>query len=237
MDRPLPFSVLEMLQRSRRSGIYRLNFEYNVDRQSAAFSEACKVLVALGAAVDAQGATFDYGYETVLDQLLMTGCIPDTVAYQFYPTPVSVGQLAVEMADIQPGDLILEPSAGNGDLAALLPSSQTICVEVSDLRCSVLKSRGFNTIHADFLKWAPTATLVHKIVMNPPFSDGRALAHVTAAWELLQPGGRLVAVLPASQRGTVPVDSPSSVEWSKVFTGEFRGTSVSVSIVSLSKPM
>ncbi len=30
--------------------------------------------------------------------------------------------------------------------------------------------------------------------MNPPFSDGQDIAHVMAAWPLLKPGGRLVAI-------------------------------------------
>lgn len=34
-----------------------------------------------------------------------------------------------------------------------------------------------------------------RIIMNPPFSDGRAALHVQHAYELLKPGGRLVALM------------------------------------------
>ena len=34
-----------------------------------------------------------------------------------------------------------------------------------------------------------------RIVMNPPFSDRRDVEHVQHAYELLKPGGRLVAIM------------------------------------------
>jgi hypothetical protein len=34
-----------------------------------------------------------------------------------------------------------------------------------------------------------------RIIMNPPFSQGRDAAHVMHAWQLLRPGGRIVAIV------------------------------------------
>lgn len=66
--------------------------------------------------------------------------------------------------------------------------------------------------------------------MNPPFAGGRAQMHVEAAARLLSPGGRLVAVLPASMRGKDLLPGFDH-HWSSVFENEFAGTSVAVVIL------
>ena len=66
--------------------------------------------------------------------------------------------------------------------------------------------------------------------MNPPFSGGRALLHMQAAASLLAPAGRLVAVLPASMRGSKPLAALDQT-WHGPYDNEFAGTSVSVVIL------
>jgi 16S rRNA G1207 methylase RsmC len=87
---------------------------------------------------------------------------------------------------------------------------------------------------ADFIKWADDAQRQgrrwDRIVMNPPFSDGRAQAHIEAAAQLLAPGGRLVAVLPAGVRGKEVLPGLRH-EWSGPHHNAFAGTSVSVAIL------
>ena len=59
-----------------------------------------------------------------------------------------------------------------------MPTDQTICVEISPLHCRVLEAR-LTVEQADFIKWAEiTNQRFDKVVMNPPFSEGRAKAHV-----------------------------------------------------------
>lgn len=67
--------------------------------------------------------------------------------------------------------------------------------------------------------------------MNPPFSEGRAAAHVEAAAALVRKGGRLVAVLPASMRNKYSLPG-FDVTWSRQLDNEFAGTSVSVAIMA-----
>ena len=62
----------------------------------------------------------------------------------------------------------------------------------------VLKRRGFLIIAEDFLSL--TVSGWDRVVANPPFSLGQDIAHVTKMWELLAPGGRLVAVMSPSWR-------------------------------------
>jgi len=119
-----------------------------------------------------------------------------------------------------------------GALAAHMPPD-TLCVEQSALFCTALRAKQHVVIEADFLKWAAQATnRFDRIVMNPPFAEGRALAHVTAAASLLSSSGRLVAILPASLRGKSLVQGCIH-EWSGVIANEFDHTNVSVAIVTI----
>jgi len=153
---------------------------------------------------------FDYQPDHVINEIVASGCVPDARAHQFFPTPESVALDAIAVADIGPTDLCLEPSAGLGGMADHMPRGRTVCVEVSPLHCKVLIAKGHQVFEADFLAWR--GGLYDRIVMNPPFSDGRWQAHLAHAATLLAPGGRLVAVLPASANGkdVLPGRSPAT---------------------------
>ena len=84
-------------------------------------------------------------------------------------------------------------------------------------------------IEADFLAWKP-GRLFDRVVMNPPFSEGRWLAHLQHAVTMLKPTGRLVAILPASAKGK-DVLPGWQLEWARTFENEFAGTSVSVVVL------
>lgn len=179
---------------------------------------------------------FDYDYRSVIDDIVCTARIPDQKSYQFYPTPESIAQDAIELATIgaKPGMNWLEPSAGNGNLADLMPSDANVtCYEISELRCKVLEAKGYADVHClDFLKLASEyrGGGYDRIVMNPPYSEGRWQAHTEAAAKMLSNDGRLVAILPASARGK-DVLHGFNHEWSRVYRNEFAGTSVSVAIL------
>jgi hypothetical protein len=246
--RPLPFRVIEVLhdteQASERVSEWPeryakvpncVRFRYGMDRDKEAMREAEEILRSIGG-VQTKGVwwQFDYPPFEVIREICITGCIPDRVSHQFYPTPPKLARIATELAAIGPADRVLEPSAGQGDLAADLPPERTTCIEISALHCAVLKARGLSATEADFLEWAPrtltTSTRFDRILMNPPFADGRAVAHLQAAAQLLAAGGRLVAILPASMRGK-DVLPGLRLTWSAVYGGEFADTSVAVAIV------
>lgn len=251
-DKPLPHAVISLLANMRpghRSGKdgYRdihiniprsRTFDYG-EHDKAARQQAAKVLEAVGA-VWVPGVIkefighwlFDYEPGEVLDQIVCSGCIPDQKSHQFYPTPETVAAAAVEMAQIEPDHSCLEPSAGMGGLADLMPKAKTVCVEISELHCEVLKAKGHHVECADFLKWQITGKY-DRIVMNPPYSEGRWQAHIEHAASMLELGGRLIAVLPASAKGKNVLPGLNH-EWSQVYSNEFAGTSVSVVILSAS---
>lgn len=177
---------------------------------------------------------FDYKPQPVIDEILRTGCIPDRRSHQFYPTPAELAEEVVDIAEILDGDTVLEPSAGSGGLAKLLPADPTTCVEVSKLHCTALESLGMkDVVNEDFLTWEPGKTY-RKIVMNPPFSEGRAVAHVEKALTLLAPGGRLVAILPPSAKNQLKLPLLSA-KWSGLRDNMFDNTSVSVVILTVDK--
>jgi len=254
MGKPLPFAVLGEIagMKAERHTPWRADrweeprqplttnqfnraFSYNSSNDKAVRAQAEAVLQTLGGVKVMSGPQkniaiweFDYDPASALDEIIASGCIPDQKSHQYYPTPDSLADWAVSEADIQPGEKCLEPSAGTGNIAVLMPPDQTHCVELSALHCRVLEAKGLTVDKADFIKWAAaTSSRFDKIVMNPPFSEGRALAHVEAAAGLINPGGRLVAILPGGMRKKDILDGWSCC-WSGLIDNEFDGTGVSV---------
>ena len=210
------------------------------DPDKAAREQAENVLVSLGGVKLTINAyswfEFDYDPTTAIQDVLLSGALPDVKSHQFYPTPAVLAGMLLDEVAIQPGDRCLEPSAGMGALADLMPKAQTTCVEVSPLRCRVLEAKGHNVIQADFLEWAQvTDQRFDVIAMNPPYSEGRAVAHLNAAAALVKDGGRLAAILPAGsdRQNLLP---GWDCRWSGVHQGMFTGTGVSVVRLVAYKP-
>jgi hypothetical protein len=129
---------------------------------------------------------------------------------QQFSTPIELGFIASLAAAVAPGDLVLEPSAGTGQLAVFAEGqgAQLALNEIADTRADLLTLlfpstpvTRFNAeqIH-DYLPPAVRPTLV---LMNPPFSAalnvrgavaGIDLRHLRSALYRLSPGGRLVAI-------------------------------------------
>ncbi len=246
MNRPLPFKVLDLLMRMKsgyrraeddRHGNMRFRdipntrrFDFD-DKDKHALAEAERVLAALGGVLVKEGNVehwaFDYEIGPVLSEVVCSGVIPDHRSHQFYPTPASVAARAIETAGIEPGNSCMEPSAGLGGLADLMPKDQTVCVEISPLHAKVLEAKGHTVICGDFMN--QPVQQFDRIVMNPPFDQGRWQAHLQHAASMVAPGGRLVAILPASARGKTLL-AGFDADWSEVIANEFAGTSVRVVI-------
>ena len=254
-DRPLPFAVVNVLAgmkegwEKRENPGYREHAYRNVPRtrrydhysgsgesDKATMGEVTRTLTAIGGVWVKEHSywRFDYEPADVLDQIVCSGQIPDHKSHQFYPTPQSVAEAAIELAQIQPGHSVLEPSAGQGGLADLIPElAVTQCVEISELHCKILEAKGHSVQQADFLK-LPVNGPFDRILMNPPFSEGRWQAHVEHAATMLAADGRLVAILPptAKNKDWLP---GFDLEFSKVYSNEFTGTTVSVVILTATR--
>lgn len=175
--------------------------------------------------------SFEYDITEVVKELLWSALLPDAKSHQFYPTNEVLAREVVDLAEIGDHDTVLEPSAGSAGIARFLPKDQTQCVEVSALHARVLGEMGFTVDKADFLTWEPGRQF-DRICMNPPFSEGRAKAHLIKAVGMLAKGGRLVAVLPGSMRNT-EVAPGMTHTWGPLRTDEFKDASVSVTVLVL----
>lgn len=116
-----------------------------------------------------------------------------------YFTPESIVDLMIDTVGIEAGDLVLEPSAGDGRIAVKCRErgATVICCELDPEYVAVLRGLGFDTHEGDFLTLNLPVQIYNKVVMNPPFSNGLDVKHILHAWELLKPGGDLVAVASA----------------------------------------
>lgn len=251
IKRPLSFAVIDVLAcvgqgyrwEKRESHAYPRekvmikNSLMLVAPDKHARAEAARVFEAIGGVLIEKGLyQFDYDPREVLDDIVASGCIPDHKSHQFYPTPVELAQKAVELAEIGNLHVCLEPSAGIGGLADFMPKDRTICVEVSELHCSILKAKGFKVDQADFLSWkSPIAPLTFdRVILNPPFDRGQWQAHLEEAASMVTAGGRLVAILPTSAPNKTNL-SGFNLEWHGPYDNQFSGTSISVIILVASK--
>ncbi|VGE78497.1 Uncharacterised protein [Klebsiella pneumoniae] len=204
--------------------------------QKSQVEELERTLNFIGGVQEKKHWQFPYEIGHTLNTIVATGLIPDTKSHQFYPTPRLIAEYVARAIELKPGEKLLEPEAGRGDLLACIDANpeDVTCIEVAPLFADILLGKGYtNTVCCDFMKWSEdnAGYQFDKIVMNPPYSLGRHREHTLAALEHLKVGGRLVAVLPG--------DSPT-LNWmmlenfvyakGKSFTGEFDDTGITVSV-------
>jgi hypothetical protein len=126
---------------------------------------------------------------------------------QFYPTPSSVVALTLRKIahkfgdDFLKGKKLLEPSCGDGRfmVAAHAKGASPFGFEVDINRTLECRKRGLRVLCANFLETEPCGTY-DVALMNPPFYGKHYAKHVRHAYKFLKPGGRLIAILPATAR-------------------------------------
>jgi predicted RNA methylase len=138
----------------------------------------------------------------------------ESETFQQFSTPITLGLAAATAAGIQPGDVVLEPSAGTGLLAVLaqLAGGSLVLNEYADTRAALLSSvfpeHAVTLYDAAMIHDYLDATVAPSVVlMNPPFSAVAHVAqrtadatvrHITSALARLPLGGRLVAITGAN---------------------------------------
>ncbi len=112
----------------------------------------------------------------------------------FFPTPKDLAERMVDEADIKPGMAVLEPSGGSGRIADAIEANGTRSkvIEQSSMLADLLEKKGHDVERGDFLEHKGE---YDRIVMNPPFENGQDIAHVQHAYDLLKPGGKVVAIM------------------------------------------
>lgn len=191
----------------------------------------------------AEKTEFDAMRET-----LRNGGVQTVVADQLFPTSVELAARVVQEAGIEPGDEILEPSAGTGALIGAIAdrlgaeAASITAVEIN-ARLARLLSNNWPSVRvtcADFLEWDGVTSSGRAsfdcIVMNPPFANGSDIAHIKHALTFLKPGGRLVAICangPRQQAALQPLADDSGGFYETLPAGSFKhaGTNVPTALV------
>jgi len=146
--------------------------------------------------------------ELRLSYLLDRAFTEESKEEQFYPTPDDIIQRYMLDYDIngttlrtllQSNDVqVLEPSAGRGNIADMIraasPTATIDVCEINPLRREILTLKNYNVVGSDFTQF-DSGEYYDVIVMNPPFNNGMDIRHVRRAYNMLKPGGVLIALL------------------------------------------
>jgi Domain of unknown function (DUF4942)/Methyltransferase small domain len=146
----------------------------------------------------------------------------------FFRSPPNIVSWILRTAEIELDMFVLEPSAGDAAIVKELVSrlnrkSVLTAIELDDERADItIREMGlpfnrerptWSVICRDFLQ-VPPDPKYDRVVMNPPFSKGQDIRHVWHAFKFLRPGGRLVAVMPASVKaGSTRKERQTFQDW------------------------
>ena len=149
--------------------------------------------------------------------------------FQQFSTPPALSFVANWAANIMPKDVVLEPSAGTGDLAIWpkMAGARVVLNELSERRRELLsnlfpEARLFKENAEQLHNVLPADVSPTVVVMNPPFSasagrvDGQrdttiGARHVEQALKRLGDSGRLVAIVGQG----MAADRPAFAKWWK----------------------
>lgn len=169
----------------------------------------------------------------------------------FFPTPNNLIEQLLGFAYINENDLILEPSAGKGDIldviAEMRNSKKNLhAVEINPTLREILTIKGYDVVANDFLSYNPPFKY-DRIIMNPPFEKGLDIDHVNHALTLLKPNGILVSIMSEGaftrsfkkekefREQILQMDSYLTPTIKDAFRNGFNSTGVSVRILKVKK--
>lgn len=172
--------------------------------------------------------------------------------FQFFSTPLSLGEYMVELAEIDEEDKVLEPSAGDGAILKLLLKTDSAEIDAIELMeqnfLKLIEIDGIRELsisQGDFLKM-DAYEYYTKIVANPPFTKNQDIDHVRRMFMCLAPGGRIVTIMSQSWLTGTQKKQVAFKKWleelgatiEKVDAGAFKesGTNVATTIVTINKP-
>lgn len=227
----------------------RFNLEYYDMARRCGFEDEAFMRTALREYLPLRGAAVKAD-PLKLKERALVGCdIPG-----FFPTPKTLIARMLELAEIQPGMHVLEPSAGKGDIADELAAAGAVvdCIECHYSLREILTLKGFTLVGSDFMDPAldERRETYDLVCLNPPFENGQDWRHTMRAYEMLKPGGRLVGIVAAgimqggygnavvfqTWLGSLGAHSEQNPEGSFATSEAFRTTSVSTYTLVINKP-
>ncbi len=173
-------------------------------------------------------------------------------APQLFPTPRELAARMVDLANLQIGARVLEPSAGTGRILEALPgvspfpgmrqtALDVVAVEIMQSLADRLKESGLAGFVkcADFLTCTPEELgSFDACLMNPPFAPSALdIEHIQHALGMLKPGGVLVAICANGPRQNAqlrPIVEASNGTWEVLPADTFKESGTGVNTVLLS---
>lgn len=191
--------VLGVLERARVEGT-RLDLVGQLDRDL--YTRVAKIIELLGGKWNRKAGAhiFEEDAEGVVADALVTGAVVDLrKTFQMFETPPDLAKRLVEIAGVQAGDRVLEPSAGTGRIASVLheAGASVLMCEIQERLHDDLGRFG-TVIGTDFM--TTEVQTVDAVVANPPFSRGQDVTHVHQMTRWLGACGRLVSVMSPAWR-------------------------------------
>jgi len=181
-----------------------------------------------------------------------------TKLQSFYTPPSLAEQVVDQVGPLLVNAKVLEPSIGEGALIVALarkcPQIQVTAYDIDHVAaekaaghldvCIAPRDGNRYVIQVqDFLTVGP-GPMFDAVVMNPPFTGGADIKHVTHAWQFVRPGGVLVSVMWPGWR-TAPTKAAKAfrellaqydADIKDVEPGTFEHTDVATVIVVMRRP-
>jgi predicted RNA methylase len=125
--------------------------------------------------------------------------------FQAFYTPPALADRIVKEAGVRRGSVVLEPSAGTGSIAQACLRAGVFpkdihCLDMDPAPGVEQALNQFVFTRDDFLSWCPPERVCtfDAVVMNPPFTRGQDIAHVSHALAFPAVGCMLVSVMTPS---------------------------------------
>ena len=192
--------VLQVLSKSTVDEDKNLLFLPASQLERKLYTDVNKCLESIGGSWNRKlkGHLFDHNPSYDLDEMIVTGEWTDKKKeYQFFATPKELVTRMIQLANIKKTDVLLEPSAGDGEILSQFPKENPyVAFELMPENCVILRKKGYSVKEGDFLEFISGD--VDKIIMNPPFSRQQDVQHIFRAWNWLSKGGMLVSIVSES---------------------------------------
>lgn len=118
--------------------------------------------------------------------------------FQAFFTPQKLADYVVSKANLKNGNIVCEPSAGQGAFIEALNrlpiKLRIVAIELMETNSIVLREKRFHHTKGDFLK-LPLKPIFDNIIANPPFSKNQDIIHIKRMYDLIKPGGQVVCIM------------------------------------------
>ncbi|WP_298751942.1 hypothetical protein [uncultured Arcobacter sp.] len=147
---------------------------------------------------------FVFGSEAQIESFMGGGNLKKE--YQFFPTPKDVIDIMLQNINIIDNDIILEPSAGKGDIIKAvqqhlndygIKNTQIDYCELNPDMKKPLEETGFNMVGTDFLN-LNKPNFYDVVIANPPFTKGQDIIHFKHMYDCCRKGGVVCSVMSSS---------------------------------------